>query len=151
MKRFLPIAAAFFAAAVPAAAQNVVPVPVPTVTLYPGEPISAEQLTERRFRISQRSMHAVALTQQDVIGKVARRTLAAGQLIPQNAIETMKVVKRGVPVRVVFAEQGLTIVAYAEPLQSAGAGEIVRMRNLDSGTVIVGTVQSDGSVVVGAS
>jgi len=151
VKRFLPIAAAAFVWAAPATAQNVVPVPVPTVTLYPGEPISADQLTERRFRISSRSMHAVALSKDDVIGKVARRTLVAGQLIPQNAIETMKIVKRGVPVRVVFSENGLTIVTYAEPLQSAGIGEIVRMRNVDSGTVIVGTVQPDGSVLVGAS
>ncbi len=144
-------AAAMLIVAVPAKAQNVLAVPVPTVTLYPGDTITAEQLTERRFRLSSRNMQAVALTREIVVGKVARRTLVAGQLIPQNAVEELKIVKRGVPIRVVFAEQGLTIVAYAEPLQSGAIGEMIRVRNLDSGTVIVGTVQADGSITVGAS
>jgi flagellar basal body P-ring formation protein FlgA len=144
-------AAAMLMVAAPAKAQNVLAVPVPTVTLYPGDTITAEQLTDRRFRLSSRNMQAVALTREIVVGKVARRTLVAGQLIPQNAVEELKIVKRGVPIRVVFAEQGLTIVAYAEPLQSGAIGEMIRVRNLDSGTVIVGTVQADGSITVGAS
>jgi flagella basal body P-ring formation protein FlgA len=137
--------------AAPAKAQNVLAVPVPTVTLYPGDTITAEQLTDRRFRLSPRNMQAVALTRSIVVGKIARRTLVAGQVIPQNAVEDLKLVKRGVPIRVVFAEQGLTIVTYAEPLQSGAIGEMIRVRNMDSGTVIVGTVQADGSITVGAS
>jgi flagella basal body P-ring formation protein FlgA len=151
--RILSIAAAavMLIIAAPAKAQNVIAVPVPTVTLYPGDTITAEQLTDRRFRMSSRNMQAVALTREIVVGKVARRTLVAGQLIPQNAVEDLRIVKRGVPIRVVFAEQGLTIVAYAEPLQSGAIGEMIRVRNIDSGTVIVGTVQADGSITVGAS
>jgi flagellar basal body P-ring formation protein FlgA len=153
VKKFLQIAAAaaLLIVGAPANAQNVLAVPVPTVTLYPGDTIGAEQLTERRFRLSSRNMQAVALSRDIVIGKIARRTLVAGQVIPQNAVEDFQLVRRGVPIRVVFAEQGLTIVAYAEPLESGALGEMIRVRNVDTGTIIVGTVQADGSITVGAS
>jgi flagella basal body P-ring formation protein FlgA len=151
--KFLQIAAglAMFVMAMPACAQNVLAVPVPTVTLYPGDTIGADQLTERRFRLSARNMQAVALSRDIVVGKIARRTLVAGQVIPQNAVENLQLVRRGVPIRVIFAEQGLTIVTYAEPLESGSLGEMVRVRNVDTGTVIVGTVQADGSITVGAT
>ena len=132
-------------------AQVVTTVPVPGITLYPGDPITDEVLTEQRMRLTRRSLEAVVASREMLVGKIARRTLLAGQPVTLNAIEAPKLVRRGVPVRLVFIEGGLTIITYAEPLQSAGAGDIVRVRNTESGAVITGAVQSDGSVVVGKS
>jgi flagella basal body P-ring formation protein FlgA len=83
-----------------------------------------------------------------VVGQEARRTLLAGYPIPINAVEDVKIVKRGVPVRVVLEDSGLSIVTLGSPLQSAGVGAMVRVRNIDTGTIVTGIVQPDGSVRV---
>jgi flagella basal body P-ring formation protein FlgA len=46
----------------------------------------------------------------------------------------------------VFSEGPLTISGLAVALQSGGVGDVLSLRNVDSGTVIRGTVQGDGSV-----
>jgi flagella basal body P-ring formation protein FlgA len=51
---------------------------------------------------------------------------------------------------VVFAQGGLVISTLAQPLQSGSVGEQVRARNIDSGLVVVGTVQPDGTIRIGA-
>ncbi len=135
----------------PASAQMVSTLPVPGITIYPGDPITDEMLTERRFRLTRASLEAVVAGREMLVGKVARRTLLPGQPITINAVESPKLVRRGVPVRIVFTEGGLTIITYAEPMQSGSAGEVIRVRNTESGTVIVGVVQTDGSIVVGNS
>ncbi len=151
MKRLLLAALLVLAASLPVAAQMVSTLPVPGVTIYPGDPITEEMLTDRRFRLTRASLEAVVAGRELLVGKVARRTLLPGQPITINAIESPKLVRRGVPVRLVFTEGGLTIITYAEPMQSGSAGEVIRVRNTESGTVIVGVVQADGSIVVGKS
>ena len=39
-----------------------------------------------------------------------------------------------------FQQQGLLITAYASPLQNGVEGDLIRVRNIDSGTVVVGVV-----------
>lgn len=156
MKRLLLLAALVmfvggFLALRPASAQMVSTLPVPGITIYPGDPITDEMLTERRFRLTRASLEAVVAGREMLVGKVARRTLLPGQPITINAVESPKLVRRGVPVRIVFTEGGLTIITYAEPMQSGSVGEVIRVRNTESGTVIVGVVQTDGSIVVGNS
>ena len=57
---------------------------------------------------------------------------------------------RGTSVQVVFQQAGLSITAYASPLQDGSAGDVIRVRNTDSGVIIRGVVQPDGTVRVGA-
>lgn len=152
----LSFAAALIAAVLatgvrPADAQMVSALPVPAITIYPGDPITEDMLTERRFRLSRAALETVVAGPELLVGKVARRTLLPGQPITVNAVESPKLVRRGVPVRLVFVEGGLTIITYAEPMQSGSAGEVIRVRNTESGTVITGVVQSDGSIIVGKS
>jgi flagellar basal body P-ring formation protein FlgA len=152
MKRLLLLATlAFLAVTLPAGAQMVSTLPVPGITIYPGDPITDEMLTDRRFRLTRASLEAVVAGREMLVGKVARRTLLPGQPITINAVENPQLVRRGVPVRLVFTEGGLTIITYAEPMQSGSAGEVIRVRNTESGTIIVGVVQADGSIVVGKS
>jgi flagella basal body P-ring formation protein FlgA len=51
-------------------------------------------------------------------------------------------------VRIVFQEGGLVITTYAAALQNGRVGDLVRVRNLDSGVTVSGTVLPDGSVRV---
>ncbi|WP_349369924.1 flagellar basal body P-ring formation chaperone FlgA [Salinarimonas sp.] len=156
MPRLLPaLAAAALAlvaslAPLPARAAGGVTMPVPTITIYPGETIKETVLAEREFPRSAGRMPVVH-DMRALVGKVARRTLLPGQLVPQNAVEDAKLVLRGETTQIVFEADGLVISTLVTPLESGGAGEQVRARNLDSGLVIVGTVHEDGTLRVGAA
>lgn len=133
-----------------AAQSNVLP--VPTITIYPGDTIKDAWLVDREFPESVIAAKGTLIgTREPVVGKIARRTLLPGAPIPWNAIMEPKTVSNGAKVRIVFQEEGLTITAYGAALQSGGVGDIVSVRNLDSGLTISGTVQSDGSVRVSGS
>jgi flagella basal body P-ring formation protein FlgA len=47
---------------------------------------------------------------------------------------------------VVVEDGSLSIVTYASSLQSGSPGSLIQLRNLDTGVIIRGIVQSDGSV-----
>jgi flagella basal body P-ring formation protein FlgA len=120
--------------------------PVPRVTLYPGDAIGEEQIVERAFIAHTVARSTIHEARESVIGKVARRTLLPGQPIPLNGVRDPYLVTQGKNAVVVFEEGGLTITANAMALQNGGVGDLINLRNVDSGTVIKGTVAPDGTV-----
>jgi flagella basal body P-ring formation protein FlgA len=139
-------AAALLAVAVhPAVAQDL-HLPVPRATLYPGDVIGEEQLADRAFIAHTVARASVFEGREGLLGKVARRTLLPGQPIPLNAIRDPYVVMQGKAAMVVFEFGGLIITSHATALQNGGIGEVVSLRNNDSGAVIKGTVAADGTV-----
>lgn len=133
----------------PARAENV-DLPVPRATIYPGDTISADQLTDRAFIASSVTRASVLDDRGALVGKVARRTLLPGQPVLVNAVREPFLVNQGKSSLVVFESAGLTITTQAIALQNGGAGEVVTLRNPDSGVVIQGTVERDGTVRLGA-
>ncbi len=123
--------------------------PVPAITIYPGDVIRESMLTDADFPDAVASS-AYAFNRSMLVGKVARRTLLPGQAIPTNAFGEPKLVTTGAMVRLVFEEDGLTIVTYASALQGGGAGDVISVRNLESGLTISGTIRADGSIHVGS-
>jgi flagella basal body P-ring formation protein FlgA len=123
--------------------------PVPNVTIYPGDPIRESWLVDRDFTANSSAPRGGVIETRDaVVGKIARRTLLPGLPIPATAISEPRLIANGAKVRVVFSDGGMTITTYGSALQSGGAGDIVSVRNLDSGLTISGIVQPDGSVRV---
>ena len=129
------------------AAPEAIMLPVPAVTLYPGDVISDAHLVDRAFRSAARVSIDNRLA---IVGKVARRTLLPGQPIPLNAVDDAKVVRRGVPTQVVFRESDLVITGIVEPMASGSVNEMVKARNPDTGLMVVGVVQADGTIRVGS-
>jgi flagella basal body P-ring formation protein FlgA len=121
--------------------------PVPTVTIYPGDTIRDPMIADREV-MDAGAGPAVIDDRLAIVGKVARRTLLPGKPIPVGAVEDAKVVSNGAQVRIVFQEGGLVITTYAAALQNGRVGDLVRVRNLDSGVTVSGTVLPDGSVRV---
>jgi flagella basal body P-ring formation protein FlgA len=131
-----------------AVAAQLMTLPVPTATIYPGSLIEAGSLAERTFVQSQVGSGYLD-SRSALVGKVARRTLLPDHPIPANAVDEVDLVTRGTSVQLVFQHAGLVITAYAAPLEDGSVGDIIRVRNTDSGAVVVGVVQADGTVRVG--
>ena len=138
------VASAPAGASIEAAA--VVSVPVATVTLYPGDIIAATMLKERDMPLAELERKAFAARNADIVGKSVRRIIVADQPVPLNAITEAIVVTKGVATRVHLSEGGLTISGFAMPLESGGAGALIRLKNIHSGEIIVGVVEPNGSV-----
>ena len=124
--------------------------PVAAATIYPGEIIRDAMIADADFPDAVAGS-SYATSHAQLVGKVARRTLLPGQAIPTNAVGEPKLVTIGAMVRVIYQEDGLTISTYASALQAGVVGDLVSLRNLESGLIVSGTVQPDGSVHIGAS
>src|SRR4051794_30993949 len=122
--------------------------PVPAVTIRPGEVIKEEMIAERAFASNLLGVALFIEARPGLLGRMARRTLVPGQPIPVNAVEDSWSVARGAAVKIVVEENGLSIVAYGSALQSGAAGTLIPVRNVDTGVIIRGIVEPDGSVRV---
>lgn len=148
LRTFL-LAAIMAAGAVCAAAAQEMAV-VARHVIYPGETIDAGSLSEVTLRRSNRILTTIARHPDEIAGKVAKRTLLPGKLIPVSSVREAYVVEAGSPVAVSYVHGGLEISTIGIPLQPGAVGDLVKVRNADSGSVFSGIVLADGSIRVGA-
>jgi flagella basal body P-ring formation protein FlgA len=119
--------------------------PVARRTIYPGDTIT-EDMIALKGADQIRGVGALVTDPESLIGRTARRTLLPGQAIPKVAIREAYVVFQGKTISVIFHSGTVTITGIALALESGSAGETINARNPDSGIVIRGVVQPDGSL-----
>ena len=131
---------------VTAAAQQVLT--VPATTIYPGDAISDGALVDRQFTGTAAQIQSYKTKREDLLGKVARRTLLAGYLIPADALREPFAVIQGQTVPIVFSSGGLSITSQGAPLQSGAVGDVVSVRNIETGIIVTGRVMPDRTIAV---
>jgi flagella basal body P-ring formation protein FlgA len=134
------------ACAIPAAAQEA-PVPTPKAVIYPGDLIMDEMLVDVP-RVARDGSGPFVDSRSLIVGKIARLTLLPGHAIPFSGVSNRKLVSNGAEVKLVFSEGDLVIMTTGSALQDGSIGDIVKVRNSDSGVTVSGAVQPDGSVKV---
>ncbi|MBR7654556.1 flagellar basal body P-ring formation chaperone FlgA [Brucella oryzae] len=122
---------------------------VPSATVYPGQVVSNVSLLEKKFYINPPAAKQYVLSLEQADGKVARRTLLPGKPILVSALGEPSLVTRGVPAPLVFTAGTLVITAMGTPLESGAAGDFIKVRNVDSGIIVSGTVLANGRIQVG--
>lgn len=130
-----------------AAAQAAETAVVPKQVIYPGETIAENQIdivTVTNPNIA----GGYARIAEEVIGRVAKRTLLPGRTIPVNGLREAYAIKRGANVRLTFTIGNMVISASGTPMTDAMVGDLIKVRNTDSGSIVSGTVMADGSVQV---
>lgn len=143
------LAFAMLGGAAMAAEQEVVL--VPNRVIYPGEAIALSALKEVTLKPGKVRPDGVATLANELDGRVAKRTLLPGRYISVTALREAWLVDRGAAVQVVFEAGPLTITASAVTLEPGAAGDVVKVRNIDTGKTFTGTVMADGSIRVGAT
>jgi flagella basal body P-ring formation protein FlgA len=120
---------------------------VPERTIYPGEELLADMV--REVDVTNPNLRAgYAEITSEVLGKVTTRTLLPGRTIPVAALRDSWAVERGKTVQLIFSGNGLTITAAGTPLENAAIGDFIRVRNIESGLIVSGTVMDNGSIRV---
>ena len=122
--------------------------PVPKIVIYPGDIIHDDMLMDVPADEAQGAVGSLIETRAAIVGKLARRTLLPGRAILAIAVTNPRAVTNGAQVTLVFSEGGLTIVTSASALQDGAVGDVIKVRNIDSGLTVSGAIQPDGSVRV---
>ena len=121
--------------------------PAARVIIYPGDIIRDDMLTD--IPVRNEPFGPFARDHSEVVGKAARLTLLPGRPIPLRGVDNPRIVVNGSQVKLVYIDGGLSIMATGAALQDGTIGEMVKVRNSDSGVTIVGKVMADGTVRVG--
>ncbi len=120
---------------------------VPVQTIYPGQTISAGQLEE--VEVTNPNLagdYAQSISQVD--GKISTRTLLPGRVIYVSGLHEPYLVARGTQILLVYADNGLRLSVTGIPLKDGSVGEMIQVRNADTGVTVAGTVMADGTVQV---
>lgn len=122
-------------------------VPVPARIIGRGETIRAEDLEWVQMKGSRLGTSAV-VDAAGLVGHTARGPLRPGTPVRTTQIRKPVVVAKGSLVMVVLDRPGMALSARARALEDGGVGEAIRVSNLQSSTVVEGTVAGPGRVEV---
>ncbi len=123
--------------------------PTPKAVIYPGDVIRDDMLTDSPEGVIRDGGGPYGEDRALIVGKAAKLTLLPGHAIPYAGVANRKLVSNGAEVKLVYEEGGLFIMTEGAALQDGSIGDVVRVRNTDSGVTVSGAVQPDGSVRVG--
>lgn len=120
---------------------------VPTQIIYPGEEIDAKRL--ERVEVTNKNLaQGYASDISQVQGLVTTRTLLPGRTIMVGALKQPSAIKRGDKILLVYDNGVLRITASGTPLAEGAVGELIQVRNTDTGVILSGTIMPDRSVLV---
>jgi flagellar basal body P-ring formation protein FlgA len=122
---------------------------VARVIIYPGEIIGPDRLIERSVTGNILAREIIATTAEQVIGKVAKRTIVPGQTIALSALRDPDLIRAGKKVTLTFLSGQIQISCEGVAMQSGAIGDLISVQNSDSSVVVRGRVQPDGQVRVG--
>jgi flagella basal body P-ring formation protein FlgA len=120
---------------------------VAATALRPGQTIAADDVKVEEIESFPRR-RAVAAKLEDVVGRVARRAIAAGAAIAPDALDEPLQVAKGDPVEV-EVRSGRAVLRLEARAEAAGRrGQLIPVRNPDSGKIFRARVRSKGQVVM---
>ena len=112
-----------------------------------GETIGVADITTAQ-RAAARIAGAALADPAAAVGRVARRTLAAGSLLSANDLVAQRLIRRGDSVSLVSRRGGVEVRVAGKALADAGENERVSVENLSSRKIVQGTVAATGDVFV---
>ena len=122
-------------------------IPVPRWNIPRNQQISLADIEYREITMTE-PINGIIDREELVIGKIASRFLTAGEPLRTSHISTPLLVERGQNVTIRYRVGHLELTA-AGTAQAAGhQGDWIRVRNTNSGTLVEGRVNADGSVLV---
>ena len=109
--------------------------------------IRASQLRLKKSNIA--LLHRGYFTDlQQVAGSISKRSLKPGTTLTPAMIELPVLIARGQPVTLRVSTPAVTVEMAGEALRKGRAGERIRVRNMNSGKILFGTVISSELVLI---
>ena len=124
-------------------------IPVLSRTIAGGDVVTPDDLDW--ITIAKDKLPKASLTDPaQMVGAEARRRLAPGRVLTSRDVGPPRLVRRGQPVRVVYADGGLQLTALGTARDDGGFGEPIRVINPESKLQLHGIATGPAEVTVGA-
>lgn len=120
-------------------------IPVLKHPVRAGETITAEDIDFKKEPARQ-AYGNIIIDSKDLIGKAPKRTIAQGRPIRQDEISNPAILLKGARVTMIYRSNNLEIRTLGEALDSGAKGDVIRVKNLASKTIVDGVVES-GNIV----
>ena len=112
-----------------------------------GQALGADDLMLSEMDISR--LHKAYFTRiEDVVGLRSKRAIASGSTLHAGLLQRAELVKRGSQVQVIAGGPDLRVQMRGKALADGGRGDRIKVKNLNSGRVITGTVVASGVIEV---
>jgi flagella basal body P-ring formation protein FlgA len=123
-------------------------IPVPKRLISAGDIIAADDLEWQAVHLSRLSGNSLTDAEQ-LIGRMAKRPLKAGQILRQSDVAVSPVIRKNDLIRLVVKTGQMTLSVQGKALQDAAMGQTVRVMNVNSNRQLSGTVIDAGTVAIG--
>lgn len=125
--------------------------PVVAQDLKAGQLITDPDIIVRKTFKDSPVRSAPSVTKEELIGKELKKNIRAGQLITLNDVRAQVMVTKGKIVTLSFTKGGIMLSAQGKALENGGLGDTVRVMNLQSKSVVQGTVSGPETVSIHTS
>ncbi|MEM1364794.1 MAG: flagellar basal body P-ring formation chaperone FlgA [Pseudomonadota bacterium] len=114
-----------------------------------GDLIKRADLTIRKM--PRRAMSGAINDPERIVGQQARRSMAAGSILRASDLQAPTLVLRNREVLILLKRGGLALTARGKAMEDGALGDMIEVMNTRSQKVLQGTVQRDGTVLVGGT
>jgi len=126
---------------------HVVEVPVTVRPIGAGETIAANDIEWIEVN-AEKIARDTLIAASDVVGMTPRRGLRPGAPIRATEVEAPELVAKNSLVMIVVEQPGMRLTAQGKALEAGAMGDVVRIKNMRSDTVIEAQVSGAGQAVV---
>ena len=123
-------------------------IPVAAQDLKAGQIITAADIIVKKSAKESVARNALPMKPEDLIGKEVKKTIRSGQVFTPNDVRAQVMVAKGKIVTLNFTKGGIMLSAQGKALENGGLGDTVRVMNLQSKSVVQGTVSGPESVSI---
>jgi flagella basal body P-ring formation protein FlgA len=114
-----------------------------------GDVISADDL-DWLLLPADKLNHAVVTDADDLVGMAAKRVIRSGRPVRARDIGRPVMVKKGALVTMTLTSPSIVITATGRAEEAGGEGDVIRVRNNQSHTVVQGLIASPSDVIIRA-
>ncbi|TCP03523.1 flagella basal body P-ring formation protein FlgA [Rubrivivax gelatinosus] len=119
-------------------------VPVAAAALPAGRVLAEDDVVLQRHAVAGSPPPLAAA--EDAVGRVARRSIGAGQMLTARLLDEPLLVRRGEAVQIRARRDAVEVVVPGQALEAGRRGQTIRVRNTGNGTVIRARVVEAGQV-----
>lgn len=90
-----------------------------------------------------------AASEQEVLGKQAKRYIAAGTMFNKGDVVSPPVIKNNDPVNIIYSSGVIKLKTMGVAMGSGAVGEMIKVKNGDTGAVLLGQIVNKNTVQIG--
>ena len=125
-------------------------VPIISKFIKAGDIITANDITLVKTKINKIKGDYIT-NENDIIGMQAKKVLANGSLIKRSELRNPLVIKINDPVNILYYSNNIRLKTSGTALGSGSVGDMIKVKNEDTGAVLLGQIINKNTVQVGTN